>query len=91
MQLSNTDAGAIYVFNDMQREFHLRATYAMDQALIDALSKQRIGLDETNVTLALAQREPRSRASISPLRSPLTRPLVRSICSRRRLRGRCST
>ena len=65
MQLSNTDAGAIYVFNDMQREFHLRATYAMDQALIDALSKQRIGLDETNVTLALAQREPTQIADLS--------------------------
>src|SRR3984957_10530726 len=65
VQLSNTDAGAIYVFNDMQREFHLRATYAMDQALIDALSKQRIGLDETNVTLALAQREPTQIADLS--------------------------
>jgi GAF domain-containing protein len=65
VQLSNTDAGAIYVFDDMQREFHLRATYAMDKALIDALSKQRIGLDETNVTLALAQREPTQIADLS--------------------------
>src|SRR3984893_11397939 len=65
VQLSNTDAGAIYVFDDMQREFHLRATYAMDQALIDALSKQRIGLDETNVTLALAQREPTQITDLS--------------------------
>jgi two-component system, NtrC family, sensor kinase len=65
VQLSNTDAGAIYVFNDMQREFHLRATYAMDQALIDALSKQHIGVDETNVTLALAQREPTQIADLS--------------------------
>ena len=65
VQLSDTDAGAIYVFNDMQREFHLRATYAMDQALIDALSKQHIGVDETNVTLALAQREPTQIADLS--------------------------
>ena len=65
VQLSSTDAGAIYVFNDMQREFHLRATYAMDQALIDALSKQHIGVDETNVTLALAQREPTQIADLS--------------------------
>ena len=65
VQLSNTDAGAIYVFDDMQREFHLRATYAMDQALIDALSKQHIGVDETNVTLALAQREPTQIADLS--------------------------
>src|SRR6476660_9186170 len=26
VQLSNTDAGAIYVFDDVQRELHLRAT-----------------------------------------------------------------
>jgi GAF domain-containing protein len=65
VQLSNTDAGAIYVFDDMQRVFHLRATYAMDQALIDALSKQHIGIDETNVTLALAQREPTQIADLS--------------------------
>jgi two-component system, NtrC family, sensor kinase len=36
-------------------------------------------------------RGPRSRASISPSKDPLTRPLARLICSRRRLRGRCST
>ena len=65
VQLSNTDAGAIYVFDDMQREFHLRATYAMDQALIDALSKQHIGVDETNVTLVLAQREPTQIVDLS--------------------------
>jgi two-component system, NtrC family, sensor kinase len=65
VQISNTDAGAIYVFNDIQREFHLRATYAMDQALIDALSKQHIGLDETNVALAMAQREPTQIADLS--------------------------
>ena len=57
-QLSGTEAGAIYVFDDRQREFHLRATYGMDQELIDALTQQRIGLDEPNVAQALAQREP---------------------------------
>jgi GAF domain-containing protein len=58
VQLSNTEAGAIYVFDDRQREFHLRATYGMDQELIDALARQHIGLDETNVATALTQREP---------------------------------
>ena len=46
VQLSNTEAGAIYVFDDVQREFRLRATYGMDQELIDALTEQHIGLDE---------------------------------------------
>ena len=58
VQLSGTEAGAIYVFDDRQREFHLRATYGMDQELIDALARQHIGLDEPNVELALAQGEP---------------------------------
>ena len=57
-QLSGTEAGAIYVFDDQRREFHLRATYGMDQELIDALTQRRIGLDEPNVVQALAQPEP---------------------------------
>jgi signal transduction histidine kinase len=58
VQLSDTEAGAIYVFDDMQREFHLRATYGMDQELIDALKQQHIGLRDTNIEQALAQGEP---------------------------------
>ncbi len=48
VQLSNTEAGAIYVFDEAEQEFHLRATYGMDQELIDALPSRHIGLDETD-------------------------------------------
>ena len=58
VQLSRTEAGAIYVFDAQQREFHLRATYGMDQELIDALSNSHIGLDATNVGMAAERREP---------------------------------
>jgi GAF domain-containing protein/CheY-like chemotaxis protein/HAMP domain-containing protein len=58
VQLSNTDAGAIYVYDHAQREFHLRATYGMDQELIGTLRQQHIGMDEPNVALAFAQNEP---------------------------------
>ena len=58
VQLSGTEAGAIYVFGDGQREFHLRATYGMDQELIDVFANQHIGLDEPNIAQALAQLEP---------------------------------
>jgi signal transduction histidine kinase len=58
VELSGTEAGAIYVFDDLQREFHLRATYGMDQGLIDALTQQHIDMDEPNVQLVLAEREP---------------------------------
>ena len=58
VQLSGTEAGAIYVFDDRQREFRLRATYGMDRELIGALTERRIGLDDPNVVQALAQPEP---------------------------------
>ena len=58
VQLSSTEAGAIYVFDEQQREFHLRATYGMEQELINALTQQHIGLHDTNIKLALAQGEP---------------------------------
>ena len=58
VQLSGTDAGAIYVFNDQQREFRLRATYGMDRELIEALTQQHIGMDEPNVVTVFAEREP---------------------------------
>ena len=77
VQLSSTEAGAIYVFDDMQREFHLRATYGMDQELIDALTNSHIGLDETNVGEALRSGS-RSRSPICG-RSRPTR-LTKSPC-----------
>jgi signal transduction histidine kinase len=58
VQLSHTEAGAIYVFDDLQREFHLRATYGMEQEMIDALTQRHIGLDDPNATLALGRHEP---------------------------------
>jgi hypothetical protein len=36
----------------------LRATYGMDQGLIDALTQRHIGLDDPNVAPVFAQREP---------------------------------
>jgi signal transduction histidine kinase len=58
VQLSATEAGAIYVFDDLQRQFHLRATYGMDQELIDTLTRQHIGMNEPNVAIVFAEREP---------------------------------
>jgi GAF domain-containing protein len=56
--LSGTEAGAIYVFDNARREFYLHATYGMDRELIEALMQQRIGMQEPNVELVLAEREP---------------------------------
>jgi GAF domain-containing protein len=64
VQLSGTEAGAIYGYDEQAREFHLRATYGMDQGLIDALTQRHIGLDDPNVASALAQREPTQVADL---------------------------
>jgi GAF domain-containing protein len=58
VQLSGTEAGAIYVYDNAQREFHLRATYGMDQELIDALRRQQIGLNDPNITPGFLEGEP---------------------------------
>lgn len=50
VQLSGTEAGAIYVLDSARREFYLRATYGMDQELIEALTQQHIGFDDPNIT-----------------------------------------
>ena len=79
VQLSGTEAGAIYVFDGVRREFHLRATYAMDQELIDALRQRHIGLDEPNAALALARHEPIQVADLrdgSP--SPVNEVILRA-------------
>jgi two-component system, NtrC family, sensor kinase len=57
VQLSGTEAGAIYVFNDQQREFRLRATYGMDRELIDALAHADMNINEPNIALILAERD----------------------------------
>ena len=64
VQLSNTDAGTIYVFDEAEQEFHLRATYGMDQELIGALSSRHIRLDETVIAAAIAQHEPTQIADL---------------------------
>jgi GAF domain-containing protein len=57
-QLSATEAGAIYGFDEAKREFRLRATYGMEREQIDALMRQHIGFDHADVARAFAQREP---------------------------------
>ena len=58
VQLSGTETGAIYGYDEQAREFRLRATYGMDQGLIDALTQRHIDLDDPNVAPVFAQREP---------------------------------
>jgi GAF domain-containing protein/anti-sigma regulatory factor (Ser/Thr protein kinase) len=58
VQLSGTEAGAIYVFDELQREFYLRATFGMEQELIDAFTHQHIDLRDPNVAAVMTEGEP---------------------------------
>jgi signal transduction histidine kinase len=46
VQLSGTDAGAIYVYDEVGKSFQLRSPYGMSQELIAAIKLQHIGGDD---------------------------------------------
>src|SRR5450756_1654235 len=58
VQLSRTDTGAIYVFDEERKEFRLHATYGMSEAMIAAITGRQIGLGDANIGAATAQRKP---------------------------------
>jgi GAF domain-containing protein len=55
-QLSGTEAGTIYTFDESRQEFRLRATHGMDEAMIAAIRDRRIGAGETAIGKAAAER-----------------------------------
>src|SRR5215204_3843950 len=57
VQLSTTDAGAIYVFSKLRQKFRLRATYRMSDELIEAIGQQSIGLGESYIGDATQRRK----------------------------------
>jgi signal transduction histidine kinase/HAMP domain-containing protein len=91
VQLSEADAGAIYVFSNTSQRFKLRATHGMSQELINAISHQVISITDPAIGEAAQRRSPvqvadLTKASISPLqkivldagyRSVLVVPLLR--------------
>jgi two-component system NtrC family sensor kinase len=58
VQLSRTDAGAIYVFDEERKEFRLHATYGMSETMIAAITDRHIGLGDANIGAAAMQRKP---------------------------------
>ena len=57
-QLSGTEAGAIYVFDDTNHEFQLRATYGLSELMVAELRRSRIRLGQTGVSEAVERRAP---------------------------------
>ena len=58
VQLSRTDAGAIYVFDEERKEFRLHATHGMSETMIAAIAERHIGLGDANIGAATTQRKP---------------------------------
>jgi len=58
VQLSRTDAGAIYVFDEARQEFKLRATYGMSDEMIVAITDRRIGTGDAHIGPAATERKP---------------------------------
>jgi signal transduction histidine kinase len=58
VQLSDTDAGAIYDYDENKSEFGLRSTYGMDESLIAAIKERHIRIGDVGIGQAAAQRAP---------------------------------
>jgi signal transduction histidine kinase len=58
VQLSRTDAGAIYVFDEARQEFKLRATYGMSDQMIIAITDRHISTGDAHIGPAATQRKP---------------------------------
>jgi signal transduction histidine kinase len=58
VQLSGSEAGTIYTFDESLQEFQLRATHGMDEAVIAAIRDRRIAAGKTAIGKAAAQRVP---------------------------------
>jgi signal transduction histidine kinase len=72
VQLSGTDAGAIYVFEEAQQLFRLRATFGFSEELIAAVEDQRLGASDA-IRQATQDKQPQEISDIgdeppSPLR-----------------------
>ena len=67
-QISGTEAGAIYVLDERQREFQLRATYGMSEELIAAVRNMHAEISEA-VGLLTETHKPSQQADLRDLPS----------------------
>jgi signal transduction histidine kinase len=58
VQLTETDAGAIYEYDEANKEFGLRSTYGMDDELITAFKERHIRIGDAGIGQAASQRAP---------------------------------
>jgi hypothetical protein len=78
VQLSNTEAGAIYVFDERRTEFELRATYGMSGELIAAVRNMHAEISQAVGLLADAH-EPSQHADLRDLpHNPVNDTILRA-------------
>jgi signal transduction histidine kinase len=58
VQLSGTEAGAIYVYSSRKQRYRLRGTYGMSDDLVQGIRSQATHLGDTAIGEAVAKREP---------------------------------
>jgi GAF domain-containing protein len=81
VELSGTDAGAIYTFDKSRQEFRLRATHGMDEALVAAIQDQHIRTDEIVIARVVSERGPLQVSDLlnePSARSPLLSIVIRA-------------
>ena len=82
VQLSGTDSGVIYEYDEAKQEFHLRASHRMEEELVEALRAEPIRLGQGGTTgQAAANRAPVQIADILDDRQYAVRR-IRSILAR---------
>ena len=64
-QLSGTEAGVIYVFDEASRQFHVRATYGMTADMIAVINEHHADFSEA-VRAATQRRQPDQIADLQP-------------------------
>ena len=64
VQLSDTEAGAIYDYDEATKEFRQRSTYGMDEELIAALKERRIRIGDPGIGQAARERAPLQMADL---------------------------
>src|SRR5262245_41080080 len=84
VELSNTEAGSIYVFDNTAQELVLRATRGMDQAMIEEFRQHKFTLANPYIATAIERHEPIQipdihQEPLTPLRNLVERAGYRAI------------
>src|SRR5262249_11692690 len=78
VQLSDTEAGTIYTFDETAQKFELRSTYGMDDDVIGAIRKRQIRIGDPGIGQAAAKRAPVQILDVRDEPSELLEDLVRA-------------